>query len=114
MNFEQIHESEINIISQSTRLEGKIQFDHVTRVHGVLVGEVQSREGSQLILSESSVVEGNILADTLLIDGYVRGDIKTSGKVKISRTGRVVGNIQTPKLELEFGAYFEGRCLMNT
>lgn len=114
MELERIHEAEINIISQGTRLEGKIVFDHFTRVHGVLVGEVHARDGSKLVLSESAVVEGNIAADTLLVDGYVHGDITTSGKVTISRTGRVVGNIVTTKLELEFGAYFEGKCSMES
>ena len=112
IDFERIHESEINIISQRTRLEGKIVFDHMTRVHGILVGEIEAREGSQLVLSESSVVEGNIRADRLLVDGYVRGDITTTGKVTISRTGRVVGNIVSPRIEVEFGAYFEGKCSM--
>lgn len=110
---DQIQESDISIISQGTRLEGKIHFDRTTRVHGVLVGEVNSRgHGGRLILSETCIVEGNIDADTVLVDGFVRGDIKTLGKVTISRTGRVIGNITTPKLELEFGGYFEGKCSM--
>lgn len=114
IELEKIRESEINIISQGTRLEGTIVFDQITRVHGVLVGEIKASPGSQLILSETSVVEGNIQADILMIDGFVRGEIVTQGKVTISRTGRVLGNIVTPKLELEYGAYFEGRCSMES
>lgn len=115
MDHDLILESDISIISQGTRLEGKIHFDRTTRVHGVLVGEVHSNgHGGKLILSETSVVEGNIIADTVLIDGFVRGNIQTHGKVTISRTGRVIGDISTPKLELEFGGYFEGKCSMGT
>jgi cytoskeletal protein CcmA (bactofilin family) len=111
-SWEHIEESAINVISQGTRIEGQIIFDQVSRVHGVLIGDVRARDGSVLILSETAVVEGRIDADRLIIDGYVQGDINTRGKVTISRTGRVVGNIRSPSVELEFGAYFEGRCNM--
>jgi cytoskeletal protein CcmA (bactofilin family) len=62
-----------------------------------------------LILSENSMVEGDISADTLFVDGYVHGDISALTQVVISRTGRVVGNIKTKSLKLEFGGFFEGR-----
>ncbi len=107
-----VHEMAISMVSEGTRIEGQVIFDQVSRVHGVLVGEVRAKEGSTLILSETAVVEGNIEADTLVIDGYVHGDVLAKSKVVVSRTGRVVGNIKTPSLTLEFGAYFEGRCSM--
>jgi cytoskeletal protein CcmA (bactofilin family) len=107
-----LHETNINMVAEGTRIEGQVVFDHISRVHGVLVGEVRAKEGSILILSETAVVEGNIEADTLMIDGYVHGDVSAKTRVVVSRTGRVVGNIKTPSLTLEFGAYFEGRCAM--
>ena len=107
-----LKETQINMISEGTRIEGEITFDQVSRIHGVLVGRVQSKPGSTLILSETGVVEGNIEADVLMINGYVRGDIKTKTRVFVSKTGRVIGNIETPSLVLEFGAYFEGACKM--
>ncbi len=109
-----IQESAINIIAEGTRVEGKITFDRVSRVNGVLVGEVHARAGSQLILSETAVVEGDIFSDTLLIDGFVHGNIVSLGKVTVSRTGRVVGNIRAPRVELEFGSYFDGKCSMES
>jgi cytoskeletal protein CcmA (bactofilin family) len=106
-----VNESEINVVAEGTRIEGKISFDHISRVHGTLVGQVSAKEGSTLILSESSMVEGDISADILFVDGYVHGDISASTQVVISRTGRVVGNIKTKSLKLEFGGYFEGSAL---
>ncbi len=112
MNLKSPQETSINIVAEGTRIEGVITFNQVSRVHGVLVGEVRAQEGSTLILSETSVVEGNILADTLMIDGYVKGDVVAKKRVVLSRTSRVIGTIKTPSLTLEFGAYFEGRCAM--
>jgi cytoskeletal protein CcmA (bactofilin family) len=108
-----IHETTINLIAEGTRVEGKVTFDHITRVNGTLAGDVHAKDGSSLILSETAVVEGNIRADVVMVDGFVQGDIDAKTKVIVSRTGRVVGNITTPTLVLEFGAYFEGRCFMD-
>ena len=107
-----LQETQINMVSEGTRIEGDITFDQVSRVHGVLVGNVKSKPGSTLILSETGVVEGTIDADVLMIDGYVKGNIRTKTRVLVTRTGRVVGNIETPSLVLEFGAFFEGKCVM--
>lgn len=109
-----IRESAIDVVSEGTRIEGKVTFDRISRVHGTLVGEVIAREGSTLILGETSVVDGSIRADTLMIDGFVRGEVVARTRVVVSPTGRVVGNIQTPSLRLESGSFFEGRCSMET
>ncbi|MCC7440082.1 MAG: polymer-forming cytoskeletal protein [Bdellovibrionales bacterium] len=105
-------ETGINIIAEGTLIEGEVTFDRVTRVFGVLKGDVRSKPGSLLVLGETGVIEGNVRADTLMVDGFVRGDIQAESKVTVSRTGRVVGNVRTPSLVVEFGAYVEGRCSM--
>jgi cytoskeletal protein CcmA (bactofilin family) len=108
----EIQETAINIVGEGTRIEGEVLFDRITRVHGVLVGKVRAKEGSTLILGETAVVEGDVDADTLVIDGYVQGDVSARKRVVISRTGRVIGDIHSPSVRVEFGAYFEGRCAM--
>jgi cytoskeletal protein CcmA (bactofilin family) len=109
-----LHESSLNIISENSRIEGKVIFDQVTRFHGKLSGEAQSKDGSTLILCETSLVEGDIHADVLIIDGFVQGNIFAKTRVVVSGTGRVVGNIETPSLRLEVGAYFDGKCNMES
>jgi cytoskeletal protein CcmA (bactofilin family) len=110
--MDNVNESAINLISEGTRIEGKAIFDQISRFHGTLVGEAHGRDGSTLILCESSLIQGDIFADTVMIDGFVQGNIHARTRVVISGTGRVVGNIETPSIKLEFGAYFEGRCMM--
>ena len=95
----EIQETAINIVGEGTRIEGEVLFDRITRVHGVLVGKVRAKEGSTLILGETAVVEG---------------DVSARKKVVISRTGRVIGDIHSPSVRVEFGAYFEGRCAMES
>jgi len=108
----EINESEINIVSEKSVIIGRSCFDQVTRIHGTLKGEVESAAGSTLIVSETGAVEGNIRADTLIIDGFVQGDISATKRLRISNTGRVIGNIECPTVQIEFGAFFDGECKM--
>lgn len=110
--MEPIVDSAINIVSEGSQLEGKITFDQITRIHGILKGEIHAKAGSTLILSETGVIEGNVQADTLIIDGYIKGEVHAHSRVVISGTGRVIGNINSPKLVVEFGAHFDGKSVM--
>lgn len=112
-NHPAVTETRINIISEGTKLNGTVRVEGVARIHGILEGKLEANPGSTVILGETGVIEGGIHADRLMIDGYVRGDIEAKTSVLVSPTGRVVGNIKTPSLTIEFGAYFEGRCLMD-
>ena len=109
-----LEESSVTLVSEGTRIEGVITFDSIARVHGVLIGKVYASLSSTLILSETSVTEGEIDADILLIDGFVQGKISAKTRVVISPTGRVIGDIRTPSLVVKHGAFFEGKCFMES
>ena len=107
-----IVETQSNVISESTEIVGKLHCTSFTRFHGTIKGEILAADGSTLVLSESSVVEGNIHGETIFVSGYVRGEIRARTKVVITPSGRVIGNIITPKFKMEFGGFLEGRCTM--
>lgn len=100
----------LNIISEQTKITGTLEVQNYTRFHGCLKGTILGHPNSELIIGVNGVVEGNITADLIIIDGFVRGDICATSGIKISSTGRVIGNIKSSNLSLEFGAYFEGTC----
>jgi cytoskeletal protein CcmA (bactofilin family) len=104
----------VNLITSSTHLEGTIEFKDFTRFEGCLRGTLRGRPGCELILGENSVVEGKIEGDVIIIDGFVRGDIKATGRVVISETGRVIGEIHAPSVAIKFGGYFDGKCAMDS
>lgn len=103
----------INIINSGSKFEGTVEFDSFTRFEGYIRGTLKGQAGSELVLGENGVVEGNIIGDIVIIDGFVRGEIKATQKVIISETGRVVGEIHAPSVAIKFGGYFDGKCSMN-
>lgn len=107
-----IHETEVTVIGEGIQLDGKLKLGGVVRVYGRLSGEVLASPDSSLILMESAVVEGSLDVDTLVVAGFVRGDIRARTRVSIEGTGRVIGNIETPSIAIDFGAYLEGETKM--
>jgi len=107
-----IIESEITLISEATELEGQLHFTGTTRVFGTLKGKIHSEKGSQLILMESAVIEGSLDVDTLIVAGFVRGEIRAQTRILIKGSGRVIGNIQAPSIQIDFGAFIEGDVQM--
>lgn len=103
---------EVNLITAGSKFEGVVEFNEFTRFEGYIRGTLKGKEGSELVLGENGVVEGNIDGDVVIIDGFVRGDIKALRKVVISETGRVIGEIQAPSVAIKFGGYFDGKCEM--
>lgn len=107
-----IHETEVTVIGEGNELSGVLKFGGVIRVYGRLSGEIHGAKDSVLILMESAVVEGTLEVDNLVIAGFVRGSIRAHTRVSIEGTGRVIGNIETPTIAIEFGAYLEGETKM--
>ena len=107
---ESLVESRINLISPGTHLEGKLRFDRTTRISGRVSGSIQGGRDAAIILSEEGLVEGNITADRVYIEGFVEGDIEATEFIHVASGGRVVGNLTSPRVQLDFGAWFEGEC----
>ena len=107
-----IHETEVTVIGEGIQLDGKLKLGGVIRVYGRLSGEIVAADDSSLILMESAVVEGSLDVDTLVVAGFVRGDVRARTRVSIEGTGRVIGNLETPTIAIDFGAYLEGETKM--
>jgi cytoskeletal protein CcmA (bactofilin family) len=107
-----IHETEVTVIGEGIQLDGKLKLSGVVRVYGRLSGEITADADSSLILMESAVVEGSLDVDTLVVAGFIRGNIHARTRVSIEGTGRIIGNIETPTIAIDFGAYLEGETKM--
>lgn len=76
------------------------------RVDGRLEGELRST--GTLIVGEHTVIRGNIMAGILIASGKINGDVIALEKIKILKPGIVIGDIRTPAISIEAGAFFHG------
>ena len=58
-------------------------------------------------------IDGNIEAGVAILGGDVVGDIQAPGKVELTVTAKVIGDITTNVIVIDENAIFQGRCNMN-
>lgn len=99
-------------ISKGTVLEGSVETFGNLRIEGKVVGNIKSK--SKMVLSESAVVEGNVLAQNAEIAGEIKGIVEVTDVLVLKPTAQIHGDIITGKLVVESGAAFNGNCKMGT
>ena len=99
-------------IGASIRIQGDIGGSERLIVHGKVEGKI-SLQNNDVIVGKSGQINADINAKTIQIEGEVNGDITGEEKVVITSTGRVRGNIVTPRMTLEDGAKFKGSIDMD-
>ncbi len=97
-------------LGEGTEFEGLLSFDGTVRIDGRFKGEIQTND--TLIIGESGHIEAEIKAGQCIIMGTLLGNVKTAGKVEITNTGRVTGNLNTRALVVQEGGLIEGSITM--
>ena len=94
-------------IAPSLHFTGEIRSGGAVRIEGRVTGKVRART---LCLDRRGAIEGEVVAETAEIDGFVEGDL-TADKVVLGASARVVGDITHRSLSMSPGAQFEGRVV---
>jgi len=95
-----------SIISNDMVVNGALQAGGDIQVDGKVQGDITS---GSLTVGEKAVVEGEILAEEVVVRGKIIGSIRAR-KVQLCSTCHVEGDIYHQALAVETGAYFEGNC----
>jgi cytoskeletal protein CcmA (bactofilin family) len=97
-------------IERGCEVSGRLVIGRPVRVEGEVRGEIES--ASTVVVAEGGTVEAPIRARTVEIHGAVVGDVTASREVVIHAGGRLHGDVETPSLVIERGAFFNGRTRM--
>jgi len=95
-----------SIISADMALQGSIISDGEVQLDGSVEGNI--RAGS-LTIGEEASVDGEVIAETVIIRGKVKGSIRAR-QVQLAATARIEGDIVHSALSMESGAFFDGNC----
>jgi cytoskeletal protein CcmA (bactofilin family) len=101
-----------SLIAQGTRIEGNMKFTEGLRVDGEVYGDIQAGaegDGSLLVISEASVVQGAIQADHVIINGTVRGPVHARELLELQPKARIEGDVSYVALEMHQGATISGQ-----
>jgi cytoskeletal protein CcmA (bactofilin family) len=100
-----------SLLSASTRIGGDVQFSGGLHLDGTVAGNVHAvgPAASRLVISESAVVDGSVVADVVELHGTVRGDIQARGRATLGARARVEGNLHYGAIEMAAGAHIKGK-----
>jgi cytoskeletal protein CcmA (bactofilin family) len=95
-----------SIISADVVVIGNVTSGGDVQIDGTIEGDVKSQS---LTVGDKATINGEILADDVIVRGRVIGSIRAR-RVQLCSTSHVEGNILHEALAVETGAYFEGNC----
>ena len=101
---------EENILDVNAAMQGSLVFsDPVNlRISGRFEGSLNTK--GKLTVGQAANVKADIVGEHITVAGIVKGNIKATEVVKFLSTAQVVGSIEAPKISIEEGAIFNGKC----
>ncbi len=101
------NESQLNsLIGEGSVFDGRFYINGSLQVDGRFEGEIKTKD--QLIVGKTGKVKTDIVAKRVIVGGTVIGNIDAEEEVHLLSTGRVLGNIRAPKINIEEGVVVEG------
>jgi len=94
-----------SVIDAGLVINGNLQSERDVQVDGELNGDIRC---SQLIVSRDATINGNIVADEVVVRGKVKGIIRAD-QVMLQDTAQVESEIFHKSLVIEQGAIFDGQ-----
>lgn len=104
----QRYSGKTSVISAGAELVGELRFQGAVQVDGRLCGNLSASEGLVRV-SVEGLVEGEIRAPHVILDGEVIGDVYASEHLELGARARVRGNLHYGLMEMAMGAQVEGR-----
>ena len=99
-----------SLIAQGSRIEGNLKFTDGLRVDGEVAGDIRAspEQPSILVISEAAVVQGEVHADHVIINGSVRGPVHAKELLELQPKARIEGDVCYKALEMHQGAIISG------
>jgi len=101
------------LIGPQVVFRGDMEFSGGLYIEGRIVGSVTAIPGERavLMLSEHGVIEGEVRAPVVMLDGRLEGDVHASERVELAAKARVQGNVHYRVVEMHAGAQVTGRLV---
>ena len=94
------------LLGSSLRVKGDIRGTEDLLIDGSVEGMIQL-EGRKLTVGTTAKLTADINARDVVVYGYVKGDVRATGRIEIKKDGSVIGNLTTAQIMIEDGADFK-------
>jgi cytoskeletal protein CcmA (bactofilin family) len=99
-----------SIIGPTLRVEGNLIIQKGVRIDGIVDGNILQQDGQDAVvaISEKASVTGDVRANSVILSGYLKGNIFAKTRVELLKTARIDGNISYSSIGMEVGASING------
>lgn len=102
-----------SILGPGCKVKGEVDLQGTLRIDGEFEGQIKCPE--TLIIGKAGVVKAaNVTVKNAVIGGKLVGNIHATNKIELQTGSHVEGDIETARLVIDEGVYFEGACKMGT
>jgi cytoskeletal protein CcmA (bactofilin family) len=98
------------LLNQGASFDGKLTFEGTVRIGGKFKGEIFTKD--TLVIGPGAHVQAQIEAETVILSGYVKGNIFARRRVLMHPPAIFQGTVTTPSLQIDEGVVFEGASYM--
>ncbi|MGB5161251.1 MAG: polymer-forming cytoskeletal protein [Thermoanaerobaculia bacterium] len=97
-------------IGPGVKIKGEISADAEVVVDGEVQGRLELR--NRLIVGSEGVVDGDIVARSVQVGGRVVGNVRGIDRFELLQSGRIEGDVVSPRVVIAEGAFFKGNLEM--
>ena len=101
-----------SMLGQGCKIKGDIELQGTIRIDGQFEGSISCPD--TLIIGKSGVVKAEVKVKNAVIGGKLIGTISAATKIELQSGSHVEGDIQTARLVIDEGVFFEGNCKMGS
>lgn len=98
------------IIGESILIKGNLEGDEDLTIQGRVEGAINLTK--TLIIEPSGVTKADVSVANAVVSGVMVGNISATDSVELTESGRMVGDIQAPRVIINEGALFKGQVDM--
>lgn len=97
-------------VDAGAELEGRLRLHADFRIDTEFRGEIAS--DATVVIGPAAGVVAHVRAREVILEGALVGNVSASRQLVIRAGGKLHGDVETPCLEIEKGAFFNGRTTM--
>jgi len=100
----------VTMIGEGTEITGDIHFTGGLHIAGVVNGNVSddSEGHAVLTMSSSGKIRGNVDVTSMVLDGSITGNIRSTEVIQLTTEARLNGRISYSCMEIALGAQVNG------
>lgn len=98
------------VVGATVKIEGDLVSEGDIKVDGMVAGKIKTSKN--LYVGPMAKIEADVEANSAILAGAVKGEIKIKESLLIQETAKVSGNVTCTRLAIMEGANFSGNCNM--